>query len=64
MKATISRVGPVIVFVSNQNAGAKAKCLLCEFYGIIIFSDSDLYDMTNSIIEIPVVRVQLLLMMM
>ena len=57
MKAPISRVNRVIVFVSNQNAGAKAKCLFCEFCDMIIFSDSDLYDMTSSIIEIPIVRV-------
>ena len=40
------------------------KQSVSKFYDIIIFGDSDLYDITNSIIEIPVVRVQLLLMMM
>ena len=41
-------------------SGTKAKCLLCEESHVgVTFSSSNFHDMTNSIIEVPGVGVQL-----
>ena len=47
------------MLLTSQSVGAKAKCLSCsESHVRIIFSYSNLHNMTNSIVEIPEVKVQ------